>query len=177
MLVTFAFTRHPFNRLVSSYNDKIKHHKWNLRQHIIGLGQDIKDLRSNIMREYRKVDPKKNNDYPTPKEFIQYLLNEAKTNGPLTFNRHWRPQYGLCPFCALKFDYIGKVESLDKHVSFLSEHLGFKKLIKPHLKAHSVHDKKKDTKDLKPIEIDQQFYSQLPKKLVRQLYDDIYKAD
>ena len=60
MLVTFAFTRHPFNRLVSSYNDKIKHHKWNLRQHIIGLGQDIKDLRSHIMREYRNVDPKKN---------------------------------------------------------------------------------------------------------------------
>ena len=60
---------------------------------------------------------------------------------------------------------------------YINSIIVFQKLIKPHLKAHSVHDKKKDTKDLKPIEIDQQFYSQLPKKLVKQLYDDIYKAD
>ena len=91
MLVTFAFTKHPFNRLVSSYNDKMKHKKWYLRQHIVGLDDDIK--------EYRNVNPKKTNDYPTPKEFVRYLIEEAKIKGPLIFNRHWRPQYGLCPSC------------------------------------------------------------------------------
>ena len=126
MLVTFAFTRHPFTRLVSSYNDKIKHHKWNLNKHIIGLGEDIRALRDAIIKEYRNVDPKRNNDYPSPKEFVTYLLEKAKTKGPLMFNRHWRPQYALCPFCSLNFDYIGQVEHMNEEVDFLADLLGFK---------------------------------------------------
>ena len=126
MLMTFAFTRHPFTRLVSTYNDKMKHRKWNLKRHVIGLGEDIKDLRSAIMIKSRNIDPKKNDDYPTPKEFVNYLLEEAKSRGPLIFNRHWRPQYALCPFCGFDFDYIGEVKNMNKHVTFISELLGFK---------------------------------------------------
>ena len=76
--------------------------------------------------EYRNVNPKETSDYPSPKEFIRYLIEDAKENGPLTFNRHWRPQYGLCPFCSMNFDYIGPVEKMNKHVDFLAELLGFK---------------------------------------------------
>ena len=126
MLVTFAFRRHPFSRLVSSYNDKMKHKKWHLKQHVIGLGEDIKVLRSDILKEYRNIDPKKSNEYPSPKEFVSYLLEQAKLTGPLKFNRHWRPQYALCPFCSLEFDYIGSVENMNKDVDYLSGLLGFK---------------------------------------------------
>ena len=126
MLLTFAFTRHPFSRLVSSYNDKMKHKKWNLKTHVLGIGEDIRLLRSNIMIKYRNVNPKKSNDYPTPKEFVTYLIEQVKLNGPLMFNRHWRPQYALCPFCSLDFDYLGTVEDMNKHVDYLSGLLGFK---------------------------------------------------
>ena len=51
------------------------------------------------------------------------------------------------------------------------------KLIKPHLNAHSVHDKKKDTKGLDTIEIDRQFFTQLSKDLITELYEVIYKPD
>ena len=50
-------------------------------------------------------------------------------------------------------------------------------MIKPHLNAHSVHDKREDTKDLDALGIDRQFYSQLPKDLIKQLYDTIYEPD
>jgi hypothetical protein len=50
-------------------------------------------------------------------------------------------------------------------------------LIKPHLNAHSVHDKRKDTKNLDVLGIDRLFYSQLPKYLIKQLYDTIYEPD
>ena len=53
----------------------------------------------------------------------------------------------------------------------------FQKMIKTNLVAHSVHDKRKDTKDQDALGIDRQFYSQLPKDLIKQLYDTIYEPD
>ena len=47
----------------------------------------------------------------------------------------------------------------------------------PHLDANSNHDNFADTKNLKPIEIDRQFFRQRPKELIKKLYDDIYKPD
>ena len=130
MLVTFAFTRHPFSRLVSSYNDKMKHRKWNLRKHLVGLGQDIKDLRAAIMINYNPdFNPKKSNDFPSPKQFVTYLIHQVEIYGPLSLNRHWRPQYAICPFCGLNFDYIGTVEDMNTHVDYLADLLGFKVII------------------------------------------------
>ena len=129
MLVTFAFIRHPLNRLVSSYNDKFKHNKWNKDtklKRIVGLGEDIKMMRSDIMRRYRNVDPKQTDEYPSPKEFVRYILEQVNLHGPLILNRHWRPQYALCPFCSMDFDYIGDIQEMNEHVEFLSDLLDLK---------------------------------------------------
>ena len=50
-------------------------------------------------------------------------------------------------------------------------------MIQPDLIAGSVHDKRNDTKNLDALEIDRLFYSQLPKDLIKQLYDNIYEPD
>ena len=60
---------------------------------------------------------------------------------------------------------------------YLLVHLDFQKKIKTHLNAHAVHDRRKDTKNLDSLEIDKQFYSQLPKDLIKELYDNIYEPD
>ena len=51
------------------------------------------------------------------------------------------------------------------------------KKIQTKLNAHSVHDKRDDTKNLSSMEIDQQFFSKLPKDLIKQLHDNIYQPD
>ena len=112
LLVTFAFTRHPFNRLVSAYDDKLKDNKRNLDD----LG----------MISFRNVDPRKTNDYPSPKEFVTYLLQQVEIKGPFAFNAHWRPQFSLCPYCSIDFDYVGDINDMNYHVDFLSDILGFK---------------------------------------------------
>ena len=61
----------------------------------------------------------------TPKIFVKYLLEEVRKHGPLFLNSHLRPQYAACPFCSLNFDYIGELEDMDIHVTYLAEHLGF----------------------------------------------------
>ena len=62
---------------------------------------------------YRKVDPKKIADKPTPTEFVQYILDSAKTVGPYGMDNHIKPMWTACPFCSVQFDVVGHLEDYD----------------------------------------------------------------
>ena len=110
MLLTFAFTRQPFSRLVSAYNDKIKH----------GY------LRNKFL-PFQSALSNQVNDYPTPKEFVEYLLWKVDHDGSaLNFDLNWKPQNLVCPSCQFGFDYIGDIDNMNHHVDLLSDLLGFK---------------------------------------------------
>ena len=111
MLLTFAFTRHPFSRLVSAYNDKIKH-----------------GYLKNKFTKFRSSASNKAEDYPTPKQFVKYLLWKVDHGGVSKFDLNWKPQSLVCPPCQLAFDYVGDIDDMNHHVAFLSELLGFKVL-------------------------------------------------
>ena len=131
MLVTFAFTRHPFNRLVSAYNcfflhkcDYVKkRHMHNWDKHAW-----YRAIRNKVLWKYRHIGPLTSRDPVTPKELVQYLvgLSGWHRKQPLDFNKHIMPQFAKCPFCALKFDYIGDINDMDEHLEFLSDKLGIK---------------------------------------------------
>ena len=126
MLVTFAFTRHPFSRLVSAYYSKVAL--------VIGesLGPVVNEEKSSMMIKYGHLSPNNTKNYPTPIMFVTYLLMEANKNGncgSLTFNVHWRPQYALCPFCRLEFDLLLKIESMESNMRYLAELLQFPVII------------------------------------------------
>ena len=131
LLVTFAMIRHPFNRLVSAYNNKVRNRVWNSP----GTQSDIGWVIYEILVSSRKLSRKEletTNDYTaTPKEFVGYLLkkvtNEDDTKISVNeLNTHWRPQYAACPFCEISFDYVGDIKDNDHHVDFLSNLLNFK---------------------------------------------------
>ena len=109
-LYTFAFTRHPFSRLVSAYHY---------------CNEALNEVKDEIFSTYRKIHPRDGNDIPTPKMFVNYLLDKTKQHGPLVLNSHFRPQYAACPFCSLNFDYIGEIADMDTHVKYLAERFGF----------------------------------------------------
>jgi hypothetical protein len=124
ILVTFAFTRHPFSRLVSGFVEKMVR-QWR------SAGEGIIKLRSQIMIKYGTPNHERNSDdSPTPKMFVTYLLDTVKEAGPLSINRHWRPQYALCPFCTLNFDYIAAIEDMDTHMAFLANLFRFPVIFK-----------------------------------------------
>jgi hypothetical protein len=126
LLVTFAMVRHPFNRLVSGYNNKIRNMVWNSPKTQNDIGQVIYQ----ILQQSRKLSfeqMKTIKDYAKPKEFVEYLLNKVtKQNSVKNLNTHWRPQYASCPFCEIRFDYVGDIKDNDHHVDFLSKLLNFK---------------------------------------------------
>ena len=99
----FMVVRHPFERLLSAYRDKLE-----------DLARDI-DARDgfyytmygkHIVAEYRQHDERTNNSSeerrePTWREFVTYLLNTPVTK----FDEHWMPIWMLCSPCIVKWVY------------------------------------------------------------------------
>ena len=121
-LVTFVFTRHPFDRFVSAYNDLI----------FIDGGACIKcnvniyKWRADILLKYSHITATNFKAYPAPKEFVQYHIELSSKTDPSNFNHHVRPQYLACPFCAIKFDLIADIANMNSKLKLLSDKLGFK---------------------------------------------------
>ena len=66
------------------------------------------------------MDPKVHKaEKPTPKEFIQYIVDSSKTKGPYALDNHIKPIWASCPFCSMEFDVIGHLEQSDKDSAFI----------------------------------------------------------
>lgn len=128
---SFIVVRHPFERLVSAYRDKLE------RSHLCCLGKNYindfyyKRYGKAIVSQFRKKALDKfgsdffnsTNNYGAPIavdwqlrpssqmpifwEFVQYII---KTKG-YNSDEHWTPTFKYCSMCLIKYDYILKFEN------------------------------------------------------------------
>lgn len=154
----FLFTRHPFERLVSAYYDKFtskskvkaisfapgnsvdavlpkknKKHKAetqvsNEKKKYVSYKLKIG---TKIIEKYR-VNPSKRSletgyDVTIP-EFISYVIDEWKERDEKPVDVHWRSMVDLCHPCSIKYDVIGKFETMQKDVDYLLNQLGEDKI-------------------------------------------------
>ena len=63
---------------------------------------------------------------PTPKDFVEYILQQVELSGIYSLNDHLRPQWTLCPFCDLHFDVIGHLEDYEEDSAFIFNSMGIK---------------------------------------------------
>ncbi|KAM4585441.1 carbohydrate sulfotransferase 12-like isoform 1-T1 [Odontesthes bonariensis] len=107
----FLFVRDPFVRLISAFRNK--------------FGRPNEDFYrqfgSVMLRQYGNVSgslPETAAEAfaagikPTFQQFITYLL-DPKTERESVFNEHWRQVYRLCHPCQVKYDFIGRLETLE----------------------------------------------------------------
>lgn len=95
----FIVVRHPFDRLVSAYRDKF----------IKRQDEFLEDaVRIRILFRPRFSNKQ---DYVTFEEFIRYVVLTGTTE-PFKQNQHWATYQDLCQPCFVKYDYIGKMETL-----------------------------------------------------------------
>ncbi|XP_077380694.1 carbohydrate sulfotransferase 12-like [Festucalex cinctus] len=107
----FLFVRDPFVRLISAFRNK--------------FGRPNEDFYrqfgSVILRRYGNLSgslPETAAEAfaagikPTFQQFISYLL-DAETEKESVFNEHWRQVYRLCHPCQVKYDFIGRLETLE----------------------------------------------------------------
>lgn len=101
----FIFVREPFERLVSAYRNKFTR-SYNTAFH--------KRYGTKIIRRHRR-DPEpealeKGNDVSFP-EFVQYLV-DPRTQKEEPYNEHWERVHSLCHPCLIRYDIVGKYETL-----------------------------------------------------------------
>ncbi|XP_012729357.2 carbohydrate sulfotransferase 12 isoform X1 [Fundulus heteroclitus] len=107
----FLFVRDPFVRLISAFRNK--------------LGRPNEDFYrqfgSVMLRRYGNASGSVAETAaeafaagikPTFRQFVTYLL-DPETERESIFNEHWRQVYRLCHPCQVKYDFIGRLETLE----------------------------------------------------------------
>ncbi|KAK0163170.1 hypothetical protein PV327_006878 [Microctonus hyperodae] len=125
--VSFLIVRHPFERLLSAYRDKLEQSLPNTLHSKLGM---------RIINLYRAQDPKyrtkRGPRYPLFKEFVTWLLCEWRSGREL--DMHWTPILNFCTPCQVRFDVIAKFETLTDDQNYLIKHVHLEHMIKPEWK-------------------------------------------
>ena len=122
--IRFIIVRHPFERLVSAFRDKIE--RSNQGYYMKKYGKEIvTKYRAEYLEKFGANSLSKINNYgaiipvtqgkegkvrtpnmPTFWEFIQWVLRKHKSHA----NEHWCPMIDYCSVCSMNYNYILKFE-------------------------------------------------------------------
>jgi chondroitin 4-sulfotransferase 11 len=158
--VKFIFTRHPFERLLSAYNDK-----FNNSHEFPSIYN--KRLGSTIVKRYRPNETKEviAKGGCTFHEFVSWQLEHSQD----FYDEHWRQMYKLCEPCAIKYDVIGNYDTFDEDTDYILREVGVDHKIQ--FPDRSVYNKNPKTHNLV-----RDVFSQFSQKELDNLYD-IYADD
>ena len=152
-MLSFSFVRHPFERLVSAYKDKVLSNN--------GLFFKNKLGNTAALRWYQN-----NKSFPA---FVDLVLNGYK--GKSVRNGHWDPITPHCRYCDIEYDVIGRVETFKEDVKYIVIKSNLQNVLPLEKSAVAMNSKKTlstySTHD---------YFSQLSKEEIENLYK-FYQLD
>lgn len=161
----FMFVRHPPERALSAYRNKIEHPLITNPEE-----QSIWDeVRYSILNSYRikfnnKIVKEKEELFPTFPEFIHFMYD----SDPALMNEHYKPMVELCQPCAIQYDYVGNFATLRRDADLILSHLKINSSMfwdrGKHTKSPTVSYVQKYFKTLSPVDF---------KRLEERFGDDI----
>ena len=96
-------------------------------------------------------------------KFVHFVIHELETNIPSYGSLHWWPFSRLCGLCHIKYDFIGKVETLQSDVEALAPQIrGFQPSQRQLFSVKFNKNRKEETSKA--------YFSQLDSPLIMQLY-------
>ena len=114
----FLVVRHPFERVISAYMDKLADYTRDLKYrggyYYAMYGADIVAKYRQKYQEKFPKNPLFMRKEPSFVEFIEFLIETPVSK----YDEHWKPQFILCPPCHFKFDVIVKMETFDRDTKF-----------------------------------------------------------
>ncbi|XP_071556798.1 carbohydrate sulfotransferase 11 [Temnothorax nylanderi] len=154
--ISLLIVRHPFERLISAYRDKLEHslpHTFH------------SNLGAHIVWHYRAKDSKTNTRqgprYPLFEEFVRWLLCQRRAGNDL--DMHWTPVVNFCTPCQVRFDVIAKFETLHDDQDYLIKQAHVGHIIKP--------EWKNPTKGVQTKDVIKHYFTQLSKTQIDELYE------
>ena len=138
----FLVVRHPLERLLSAYRDKIEDKGsrpgkpyWSKALKMIKLHRRHDDPPAQASGPgdasagalVRKAGP------PAPLTFPEFLRSVAQQD---VGDEHWKPYFAFCTPCNVNYDLIGKFETLEEDNQYIASQLGiddYTELLRPEL--------------------------------------------
>ncbi|XP_018322881.1 carbohydrate sulfotransferase 11 isoform X1 [Agrilus planipennis] len=157
--LSFIIVRHPLERLLSAYRDKIQHSMPRTYHQKLGF---------QIVARYRsKADKTKlrKQRWPSFSEFVRYLLDTVKNKEP--FDMHWAPITQFCTPCMFNFKFIAHTETLEEDQNYIIHQAGLEGIIKPEWRNRG--------KGITTEQINK-YYSELTRTQILHLYN-VYRYD
>uniref|UniRef100_A0A1A8HLV2 Carbohydrate sulfotransferase n=2 Tax=Nothobranchius kuhntae TaxID=321403 RepID=A0A1A8HLV2_NOTKU len=160
----FLFVRDPFVRLISAFRNKFERPNEDFYRQFGSVmlrryGNVSEDLAETAAEAFAAGIK------PTFHQFISYLL-DPETERKSIFNEHWRQVYRLCHPCQVKYDFIGRLETLETD----SKHLLKLLKVDHFLRFPSGARNRTETS------WERDWFAQIPLTKRRELYD-LYKPD
>lgn len=155
-VLTFSFVRHPFERLISAYEDKI------LNGNDPGYLPKAEKIRS-LYGDTSFAS------------FIKFIWEEDLSHCTLAschVDVHWRPFYERCAYCDVHYDVIGRIESFSDDLKYILEKTGLKGVIEVEERVNGRVQKAVGGRDERVAN----YFKQLDKGLRRRLYK-VYSPD
>lgn len=159
----FMVTRHPFERILSAFRDKLENYERDL---MFRNGYYNTMYGKYIVKVYRDDSDVtlSNRTEPTWQEFVKYLINTPSSK----FDEHWKPIYSLCSPCVIKYNVIAKMETFSEDTQFIINQLG----LEDRLHVEWIHK----TSDTRTSDIATAYFSQLTLAQIDQLFEK-YRLD
>lgn len=156
-LLLVTFVRHPFERLVSAYENKIKYFR----------DKAFLAIRENIGRMFGNL---------SFLSFIKFILRELTTSCTLAsceVNVHWRPFYDRCAYCDMDYDVIGTLDEFQADIFYINQRIHLPGVFNLTLQANSSPE---ISNQLTRHEKTLQYFKQLQKTQIVMLLR-IYRVD
>ncbi|XP_070198056.1 carbohydrate sulfotransferase 11-like [Littorina saxatilis] len=155
----FMFVRHPLERLLSAWRDKLHS---NLSSRI----EYRRPLVKHIARVYRNVSRQLDSESLDRvqirfDEFLRFVVDQAEKGAAL--NEHWERFHKLCHPCTVRYDFVGRYEHLEEDAMRVLESVHADRMVRfPERSAVYKHSRTTDEM--------QQFYKDIPASLLKRVY-------
>ena len=153
----FTFVRHPFERIISAYKEKV------LAQH--------NHVPRYVNTKFKSMFEKRN--AMSFADFIDVIIQDFQ-NGTAKPNGHWNTFSNMCMHCTIPYAVIGQVETFNEDLKYIILKLGLQNILKIE-EIEKWKSNKSDYNKDKKKEISK-YFSQLTKAKFEELWK-IYRLD
>uniref|UniRef100_A0A182W3R8 Carbohydrate sulfotransferase n=1 Tax=Anopheles minimus TaxID=112268 RepID=A0A182W3R8_9DIPT len=152
---SFLVVRHPFERLMSAFEDRLVSKK---NAYYARAAQAI----------YKRYHPTGRGTISF-RDFVQYIIDDVKyNNGTIALDIHWCPINNLCTPCLARYDFIVKLETYKQDVETMIKAANLQGIVK----LAQVNQVRKDA----VATLAMKYFSQITQQQMDSLYS-IYEID